>query len=91
MKTEQLIVETVRHLVGVDYLYLDSPLVVNPGPFDGPTFWAVCISPQNQIYLMDADEQWHQVQPTDVNYEAVLQVLNQRLGLILNRMNKKAV
>jgi hypothetical protein len=42
--------------------------------------WAVCVSPKDEIYLMDGLEQWHQLEETDDNYGFVLSTLYQRVN-----------
>lgn len=76
-------VEIVKSLVGHDYLYFDSAVEVKLSPHSYPfSAWAACVSPQDLLYLMDGEEQWHAVALTDVNAQLVLGSLYQRLKLM---------
>lgn len=76
-------VEIVKDLVGYDYLYFDTAVEVKTSPHTHPfSAWAVCISPKDELYVMDADEQWHQVELSDVAGGLVISSLYQRLKLM---------
>lgn len=76
-------VEIVQDLVGHDYLYFDTSVEVKTSPHTYPfSAWAVCVSPKDELYVMDADEQWHQVELEDMNAGLVIGSLYQRLKLM---------
>jgi len=70
-------------LVGHEFLYFDTAIEVKVTPHSFPfNAWAVCASPGNQLYVMDSDEQWHQVELADDNAALVIGSLYQRLKLM---------
>lgn len=76
-------IEMVRDLVGHDYLYFENAVEVKLGPHSHPFHaWAVCVSPNEALYVMDADEQWHQVELDDQGAGLVVSSLYQRLKLM---------
>ena len=76
-------IEIVKDLVGHDYLYFESAVEVKVSPHTFPfAAWAVCISPNDEMYVMDSDEQWHQVELKDFNASLVIGSLYQRLKLM---------
>jgi len=76
-------IDMVKDLVGNDYLYFDSPIEVKVSPHDIPfAAWAVCVSPKNDLYVMDNNEQWHQVELNDDYASLVIGSLYQRLRLM---------
>lgn len=76
-------VEIVSDLVGHDYLYFDDGVQVKTSPHTHPfVAWAVCTSPAGELYVMDADEQWHKVELGDENAHLVVGSLYQRLRLM---------
>lgn len=80
---KQDIINTVSKLVGNHYLYFQAALKAKLSPHTQPfQAWAVCVSPDNELYLMDADEQWQKLEETDLNYPVVLNTLYQRVKLI---------
>ena len=72
-------IEIVKELVGHEFLYFDTTIEVKVTPFNA---WAVCVSPKNDLYVMDSNEQWHQVELTDDNVGLVIGSLYQRLKLM---------
>ena len=75
--------DIVKDLVGHDYLYFDSPVEIKVSPHTHPfAAWAVSVSPKDEMYVMDSDEQWHQVEPGDFNASLVIGSLYQRLKLM---------
>jgi hypothetical protein len=75
--------EIVKDLVGHDYLYFDGAVEVKVSPHTFPfAAWAVCVSPANELYVMDSDEQWHKVELSDINASLVISSLYQRLKLM---------
>jgi hypothetical protein len=76
-------IDIVKGLVGNEYLYFDSKVEVKTSPHTYPfAAWAVCVSPADDLYVMDADEEWHQVAPTDQKAALVIGSLYQRLRLM---------
>jgi hypothetical protein len=76
-------VEIVKNLVGNEYLYFDSAVEVKTSPHSFPfAAWAVSVSPKNELYVMDSNEQWHQVELTDDHALLVIGSLYQRLRLM---------
>lgn len=75
--------EIVKDLVGHDYLSFDPAVEVKTSPHTFPfRAYAVCVSPKDELFVMDSDEQWHQVELEDVNASLVIGSLYQRLKLM---------
>ena len=73
----------VKDLVGNDYLYFDNAVEVKVTPHTYPfNAWAVCVSPKEDMYVMDSDEQWHKIELGDQNAALVIGSLYQRLKLM---------
>jgi hypothetical protein len=73
----------VKELVGHDYLYFPHAVEVKASPHSFPfAAWAVCVSPKEELYVMDSDEQWHVVSLDDANAALVVGSLYQRLKLM---------
>ena len=82
-------VDIVKDLVGNDYLYFESAVEVKVSPHSFPfAAWAVCVSPKNELFVMDSSEQWHQVELADDNASLVIGSLYQRLRLMRTRYAK---
>ena len=80
MKNE--IIRIVRNLVGYDYLYFDSSLILKLSPHTWPVMIdGICVSPVEHIYLLHGGE-WHQLEEQDRNYAKVLDSLYQRMKSI---------
>ncbi len=76
-------IEIVKELVGHEYLYFDTHVEVKTSPHTFPfAAWAVFVSPKDELYVMDGDEQWHQVELTDAKAALVIGSLYQRLRLM---------
>lgn len=76
-------VDIVKDLVGHDYLYFESAVEVKITPHTPPfSAWAACVSPSDELYVMDGDEQWHAVALSDMNAVLVVGSLYQRLKLM---------
>ena len=76
-------VEIIKDLVGNDYLYFNNAVEVKTTPHSFPfNAWAVCVSPSNELYVMDSDEQWHKTELNDSNAALVIGSLYQRLKLM---------
>jgi hypothetical protein len=82
-------VDIVKDLVGHEYLYFDTAVEVKLTPHTYPfAAWAVCVSPNNEMYIMDSDEQWHQVELKDQNAALVIGSLYQRLRMMRTQYAK---
>lgn len=78
MKTiYQECIDIVKELVGHEYLYFNTAVEVKITPA-----WAVCVSPNDELFIMDNNEQWHQVELDDDNASLVIGSLYQRLKLM---------
>ncbi len=76
-------VAIVKDLVGNDFLYFDGSVEVKVSPHTWPfAAWAVCVSPKDELFVMDSDEQWHAVEIADINAALVIGSLYQRLKLM---------
>jgi hypothetical protein len=75
--------DIVKNLVGNDYLYFDAAVEVRTGPHQYPfQAWAVCVSPKEELFVMDSNEQWHKLELTDAAGHLVIGSLYQRLKLM---------
>ncbi len=82
-------VDIIKNLVGSDYLYFDNAVEVKLTPHTYPfAAWAVCVSPKDDLYVMDSDEQWHQVELKDQNAALVIGSLYQRLRMMRTQYAK---
>lgn len=80
----------IKELVGHEYLYFDTAVEIKITPHSLPfAAWAVAVSPKDDIYVMDSDGQWHQLEWDDDNAALVIGSLYQRLRL-MNLQYKKA-
>ena len=76
-------VDIVKELVGHEYLYFETSIEVKTSPHSFPfSAWAVCVSPKDELFVMDSEEQWHQVELDDNNAALVIGSLYQRLRLM---------
>ena len=76
-------IEIIKDLVGHDYLYINTAVEVKITPHSFPfNAWAVSVSPKNELYVMDSDEQWHKTELNDMNAALVIGSLYQRLKLM---------
>lgn len=76
-------VEIVRSIAGEDFLYFNDAVEIKLTPHS-PSFsaWGVCASPDDRLYVMDQEEEWHQLELEDVNASLVIGSLYQRLRLL---------
>lgn len=75
--------EIIKGLVGHEFLYFATSLLIKISPHTYPVqIWAVCVSPDDEIYLMDGLEQWYKLEETDTNYSRILSTLYQRVKTI---------
>jgi hypothetical protein len=76
-------VDIVKDLAGHEYLYFDTALEVRTSPHTFPfQAWGVCASPQDELYVMDGNQEWHKIEPNVGNAYLVLGSLYQRLQLL---------
>ena len=74
--------DIIKDLVGHEYLYFDSAVEVKVTPHSFPFYaWGACASPTDSLYIMDSDQQWHEVEPND-NAALLIGSLYQRLKLM---------
>jgi hypothetical protein len=58
--------QLVKQIVGHEFLYFDTKLELKLTPHSIPfNAWAVCVSPKNELFVMDSEEQWHQVEESN--------------------------
>lgn len=82
-------VDIIKDLVGHEYLYFDNAVEVKLTPHTYPfAAWAVCVSPNGEIYVMDNEERWHQVELKDQNAALVIGSLYQRLRMMRTQYAK---
>lgn len=75
------ILSAIKEMVGHDYLYMDSAIMVKRSPHHQPfNIWALSVSPAGDLYVMDADEQWYPVDP--VKDTLLLPSIYQRVKLL---------
>jgi hypothetical protein len=80
------LIELIKSLVGNEYLYFDTAVVIKKTPHTIPlNMWAVSVSPSGKVYVMDADEKWHEVEEKD---SRIIASLYQRLKLISEQYKK---
>jgi hypothetical protein len=76
-------VEIIRDLVGHEYLYFDTAVEIKITPHTHPFLaWAVAVSQKDAIFIMDNNEQWHQLEMQQENASLVLGSLYQRLKMM---------
>ena len=76
-------IDIVKGLAGHELLYFETAIEVKVTPHSFPfNAWAASVSPKNELFLMDSDEQWHQVELDDDNSALVIGSLYQRLKLM---------
>ena len=82
-------IEIVKDLAGHEYLYFDDAVQVKLSPHTHPfSAWGVCVSPADELYLMDSNEEWHQIQLTDLNAPLMISTLYQRLSFMRRQYAK---
>jgi hypothetical protein len=67
----------LRHLKheSKEYIHLSNPVELG-----NCRIWAICLSPFDQIYLMNQDGDWYPLEETDRYYEQVINNLLLKLG-----------
>ena len=82
-------IDIVKDLAGNENLYLDSSIEVKTTPHTYPfSVWGVCASPDNKLFVMDNNEEWHEVNSDGGNAALVIGSLYQRLQLMRVRYAK---
>lgn len=80
---KKIIIEKVKQLAGNNYLYFEDAISIKKTPHSIPVkMWAVSISPDDVIYLMDSDQRSFPLEEGDVNYHLVIASLYQRVTFI---------
>jgi len=75
--------DIVKGLAGHEFLYFETAIEVKVTPHSVPfNAWAACVSPKDELFLMDSTEQWHQIELADDNAALVIGSLYQRLKLM---------
>jgi hypothetical protein len=76
-------IDIVKSLVGHEYLYFDHAIEIRSSPHSFPfKAWAASVSPKDILYVMDSNEQWHEVSIADEKAAMVVGSLYQRLKLM---------
>ncbi len=82
-------IDIIKGLVANEYLFFDSKVEIKTSPHTPPfAAWAVCVSPADQLFVMDADEQWHELALNDTKAALIVSSLYQRLRLMRTRYAK---
>jgi hypothetical protein len=88
----QVLADVVKRLVGNDYLYFPQAVEVNihdhPEAF---RCWGIVVSTSEEVFLMDADEQWHRLETSNRNFDKVASALHNVLGPMIIQYKKAAV
>ncbi len=75
----------LKEMVGTDYLYFDDALTVKKTPHTLPVkIWAVCTN-ESRLYLMDSEEQWFELEETDLDYQLVIASLWARVKILSSK------
>jgi len=76
-------IEIIKGLVANEYLYFDSKVEIKTSPHTPPfAAWAACVSPADKLFVMDADEEWHELTSSDNKAALIVSSLYQRLRLM---------
>lgn len=82
-------IDLVKNAAGHEYLYFDTAVQVKLTPHSYPfQAWAVCVSPKDELYVMDSDEQWHQLTISDNPAHLMIGSLYQRLSTMRTQYAK---
>ncbi len=82
-------IDIVKDLAGNEYLYFDTAVEVKITPHSFPfAAWAVCVSSADQLFVMDNEEQWHEIELQDDNAALVIGSLYQRLAMMRTQYAK---
>jgi hypothetical protein len=76
-------IDIIKDLVGNDYLYFESAIEIKLTPHTYPFYaWGVCVSPADALYVMDSNQDWHEVILNEGNASLVVGSLYQRLKMM---------
>lgn len=77
-------IDIVHHLKGNENLYLAEPITVRLSPHDFDLFevHALSVSPRNELYVMDAKQEWFRLDVADMRAEKMINSIYQRVKLI---------
>ncbi len=79
----QQCINIVKDFVGYDYLYFNDAVEIKLTPHTYQfNAWAVSVSPAEEFYVMDSNEQWYKIEPDENNATLVIGSLYQRLKLM---------
>lgn len=82
-------IDIIKDLAGNEYLYFDSAVEIKITPHSNPFYaWGVCVSPAGSLYVMDSDQEWHEVEPNVGNAPLIIGSLYQRLQLMRRKYAK---
>ena len=83
------IATNIKEMVGHDYLYFDTPLQVKLSPHTRPqNYWAACVSPNGDVFVMDVEEEWHQLEHREEDAQ-VMETLFQRVRFLKQQYRAK--
>lgn len=81
-------IDIIQDLVGDEYLYFESAIEVKTSPHSLPFLaWGVCVSPDDDLFVMDNNQEWHQVKAEAAN-ALLIGSLYQRLQLMRRKYAK---
>ena len=82
-------VEIVKDLVDHEYLYFDTAVEGKTSPHSYPfQAWGGCVSPKNELFVMDSDQQWHLIEPFTGATPLIISSLYQRLQMMRRQYAK---
>jgi hypothetical protein len=82
-------IDIIKDLAGHEYLYFDSAIEVKISPHSFPFHaWGVCVSPDDALYVMDSNQEWHGVDSEVGNAPLIIGSLYQRLQLMRRKYAK---
>ncbi len=73
-------INIIKSLVGNEYLYFDQAVIIKLTPHTPAYYaWAVSVSPANELYIMNNNEEWNQLTIEQHNAQQIIGSLYQRL------------
>jgi hypothetical protein len=85
----QACADIVKDLVSNEYLFFDAAVEIKLTPHSFPFHaWGVCVSPNDVLYIMDAEQEWHELTVEDRNAALVIGSLYQRLQMMRTKYAK---
>ena len=78
----------VQAMVGSSYLHFQTPIVIQTTTPHMPPIrlWAVCADAKDDLYVMNEEEQWHQVEDRD---QVIIPALHHRVRHLHNVHNTR--